>query len=510
MKKVILQIFTYLIITTSHAQAPNIQWFKSFGGTQIDNGMSAKQTTDGGYIVIGNTYSNDGDVTDAPNSVDFWILKLNSSGVIEWQKTLGSLNVDSAYDIEQTSDGGYIFIGTVGNSNGDVVGSFGSQIWVVKLNTTGSITWQKTLGGTYDENGYCIRQTRDGGYIIAGSNNSSDGGVTGNHGFIDVWIIKLNATGVVQWQKSYGGTEQDEAYSIQQTSDGGYIVAAYTGSNNGNVTNFHGFYDAWILKLNSSGNLVWQKTIGGSIHDRIDTIEITNDGGYILAGGTNSYDGDVSGLHGWSDAWIVKMNSSGTIQWQKTIGGTGGDTARSIIQTTDGGYVVVGNTDSNDGDVIGNHINSDAWAFKLNSSGTIQWQKYFGETGIDMMSRVEQTSDGGLILTGTSSSSSIEGVANHGSDDLIVTKLSPDNLSVEDFNTPQITIYPNPVGEILQINPLENKVKSTQIADLNGRTIYESNSGDLNINVSKLQSGIYVITLLFENDWTVKQKIIKK
>ncbi|WP_395047120.1 T9SS type A sorting domain-containing protein [Flavobacterium sp.] len=510
MKKVILKIFICLIITTLHAQSPSIQWLKCYGGTQIDNGMSVKQTTDGGYIVIGNTYSNDGDVTDAPGYVDFWILKLNSTGAIQWQKTLGSVNTDSAYDIEQTSDGGYVFIGTVGNSDGDVVGSFGSQIWVVKLNSTGTITWQKTLGGTYEEVGYCIKQTADNGYIIAGSSNSSDGGVTGNHGFIDAWIIKLDSAGAVQWQKSYGGTEFDEAYSIKQTSDGGYIVAAYTGSNNGNVTNFHGFYDAWILKLNSSGNLVWQKTIGGSGQDRIDKIELTNDGGYILAGGTGSNNGDISGQHGGYEAWIVKMNSSGTIQWQKTIGGTSDDVAKSIIQTTDGGYVAVGNTVSNDGDVIGNHINGDGWLFKLNSSGIIQWQKYFGGTGIDTMNNIRQTTDGGFILTGTSGSSTIDGATNHGSDDLIVTKLTPENLSIDDFNNPKINIYPNPVEEILQINSNNNQLKSIKILDLNGRLIYESFSGNLNINASKLQSGVYMIELLFDNDLVAKQKIIKK
>lgn len=510
MKKIILQIIIYQITLTFNAQAPNIQWLKCFGGSDIDNGATAKQTSDGGYIVIGNTYSVDGDVTDAPGSVDFWILKLNSVGVIQWQKTLGSLNTDSAYDIEQTSDGGYVFIGTVGNSNGDVVGSFGSQIWVVKLNSTGTITWQKTLGGTYDENGYCIKQTTDGGYIIAGSNNSSDGEVTGNHGFIDAWIVKLSSTGVLQWQKSYGGTEFDEAFSIKQTSDGGYIVAAYTGSNNGNVTNFRGFYDAWILKLNSSGNLVWQKTIGGSSQDRIDKIEITSDGGYILAGGTGSNNGDVFGNHGGYDAWVVKMNSSGTIQWQKTIGGTTIDVAKSIIQTTDGGYAVVGNTASNDGDVIGGHPNNDGWLFKLNSSGALQWQKYFGETGIDTMNSIKQTIDGGFILAGTSNSVTIEGNTNHGSDDLIVTKLSPENLSITDFDNLKISIYPNPAEEIIHINTESKPIKSIKISDLNGRLIFESVSDDLDINVSKLQSGIYMLELKFEHNLIANKKIIKK
>jgi hypothetical protein len=375
MKKVILKIFIFLIISTINAQSPSIEWLKSFGGTQNDNGKSVKQTKDGGYIVIGNTFSKDGDVTDPPGYVDFWILKLSRTGGIQWQKTLGSTNTDSSYDINQTTDGGYVFIGTVGNSDGDVIGSFGSQIWVVKLNATGSITWQKTLGGTYEENGYSIEQTADGGYIIAGSSNSNDGDVTGNHGFVDAWIIKLNSNGALQWQKSYGGTQYDVAFKVKQTSDGGYIVAAYTGSNDGNVTNFKGFYDAWILKLNARGDLVWQKTVGGSSQESIVKIDITSDGGYILCGGTGSNDGDVLGQHGAFDAWVVKMNTAVTIQWQKTFGGTSDDFANSIIQTTDGGYVLIGGTSSNDGDIIGQNINNDGWLFKINSSGEIQWQK---------------------------------------------------------------------------------------------------------------------------------------
>lgn len=510
MRKFILLNIMFLFLFKVTAQTPNIDWIKCFGGTDSDEGVVAKQTSDGGFIIIGNTSSTDGDVTDPSNSSDFWILKLNSSGTIQWQKTLGSLNTDSAYDIEQTSDGGYVFIGTVGNSNGDVIGNYGSQIWVVKLNSSGVITWQKTLGGTYEEIGYCIKQTSDGGYIIAGSNNSNDGDVTGNHGFIDAWIIKLNSTGILQWQKSYGGTEFDAAYNIKQTSDGGYIVAAYTGSNNGNITNFHGFYDVWILKLNSIGNLVWQKTLGGLGQDIANEIQITNDGGYIIAGGTGSYDGDVFGQHGGFDAWVVKMNSFGTIQWQKTIGGSSGDTSSSIKQTNDGGYIICGNTVSNDGDLTGNNINGDGWVFKLNSLGMIEWQKSIGEVYIDSFSSVQQTADGGFILAGTTASSNFEGVSTHGNNDYLIVKLSAETLANENFNNNALIIYPNPVTNFLMINSSSYTINNIKIIDLNGKTIEQLKYKSEAIDVSKLLPGIYTIELEIEGHNKLIQKIIKK
>lgn len=492
------------------SQTPNIDWIKCFGGTDSDEGIVAKQTSDGGFIIIGNASSIDGDLIDPANSVDFWVLKLNATGTIQWQKTLGSLNTDSAHDIEQTSDGGYIFVGTVGNSDGDVIGSYGSQIWVVKINSFGVITWQKTLGGTYEEIGYCIKQTSDGGYIIAGSNNSNDGDVTGNNGFTDAWIIKLNSTGALQWQKSYGGTQFDAAYSIKQTSDGGYIVAAYTGSNNGNVTNFHGFYDVWILKLNSVGNLIWQKTLGGSFQDIANDIQITDDGGYIIAGGTGSNDGDVFGQHGGFDAWVVKLNSLGIIQWQKAVGGSSGDTAYSVSQTNDGGYIICGDTVSNDGDVIGNNINGDGWIFKLNSFGILQWQKSIGDVFIDGFKSVQQTNDNGFILAGNTSSSNFEGVSTHGSNDYLIVKLSAETLENEDFIDNSLLIYPNPVTNFFIINSSNYIVKNIKIIDLNGKTIEELKYKSDTVDISKIPSGIYIIDLEIEGHDNLKQKIIKK
>jgi hypothetical protein len=262
--------------------------------------------------------------------------------------------------------------------DGDVTGNHGlTDFWIVKLDTTGDIQWQKSLGGSgYDRTDYdqSICQTADGGYIVAGYSNSNDGDVSGNHGGYDYWIVKLNSNGHVQWQKCLGGSNDDLATSIKQTADGGYIVAGYSNSNHGDVSGNHGGNnDCWVVKLDASGNIQWQKCLGGTYDEVASSVQQTADGGYIVGGHSNSNDGDVNGNHGsFNDAWLVKLNVSGNIQWQKCLGGTYDEGANAVQQTADGGYVAVGLSDSNnDGDVSGNHGyplgTEDYWIVKLDA-----------------------------------------------------------------------------------------------------------------------------------------------
>jgi len=228
-----------------------------------------------------------------------------------------------------------------------------------------SISFARVFGGSDDDRAYCIQQTSDGGYIVAGYTYSNDIDVSGNQGVYDYWVVKLDSSGNIEWQKCFGGSDDDRAYCIQQTSNGGYIVAGYTESNNGDVSGNHGKNDYWIVKLDSSGNIEWQKCLGGYYNDYACSIQQTSNGGYIVAGYTESNNGDVSGNHGSYDYWIVKLDSSGNIRWQKCLGGSGDDRAYSIQQTSDGGYIVTGYTESNDGEVSGNHGSKDYWIVRL-------------------------------------------------------------------------------------------------------------------------------------------------
>jgi hypothetical protein len=227
------------------------------------------------------------------------------------------------------------------------------------------------IGRSNDDEARSVVQTGDGGYIVAGYTRSNDGDVSGNHGGADAWVVKLNSDGTIAWQKTLGGSSYDEAHSIVQTSDGGYIVAGYTRSNDGDVSGNHGEEDAWVVKLDSEGNIEWQKTFGGSSYDEANSIVQTSDGGYIVAGYTKSSNGDVayggSTYHGGiqEDVWVIKLDSHGNIIWQEALGGGGYDRAFSIAQTSDDGYVVAGYAGSNDGDVSGNHGSYDVWVVKL-------------------------------------------------------------------------------------------------------------------------------------------------
>jgi hypothetical protein len=193
-------------------------------------------------------------VTVNHGSQDCLIVKLDTHGNIQWQKSLGGSGFDSIASIQQTSDGSYIIAGVLESSDSDVTGG-GYDFWIVKLDSLGTLQWQKSLGGSDNDEAKSIQQTSDGGYIIAGSSFSNNGDVTGNHGNQDYWIVKLDSLGTIQWQKSLGGSEEDEAKSIQQTSDGGYIIAGSSFSNNGDVTGNHGGFDYWIVKLKGQENV---------------------------------------------------------------------------------------------------------------------------------------------------------------------------------------------------------------------------------------------------------------
>jgi len=416
-----------LFTTKAFAQAPAVQWQKSLGGSGNDQASSVQQTSDGGYIVAGWSNSNDSEVAGNHGANDYWVVKLNNLGTIEWQKSLGGSLSDYAYAIQQTADSGYIVSGWSSSNDGEVSGNHGNaDYWVLKLDDTGAIQWQKSLGGSNVDIARAIRQTSDGGYIVAGGSQSDDGEVSGSHGMDDYWVVKLNDTGGIQWQKSLGGSLGDGAETIQQTSDGGYIVAGESQSDDGEVSGNHGNFDAWIVKLNDTGAIQWQKSLGGSQFENAYSILQTSDSGYIFASASESNDGDVTGHHGDStapDYWIVKLNDTGAILWQKSLGGSGYDNPTSIRQTSDGGYVIAGSSNSTDGDVSGNHGNADYWIVKLDDTGAIQWQKSFGGSNQDVAASIEQTSDSGYIVAGYSNSNDGEVYGNHGAFDFWVVKL---------------------------------------------------------------------------------------
>ena len=357
----------YSSIVSCTTYNPAAVWNKTFGGSGDDSGRPVQQTSDGGYIIAGYTESY------GAGYQDVWLIKTDSSGNEAWNKTFGGSDGDSGYSVQQTSDGGYIIAGLT--TSYGVVDFF---VWLIKTDSSGNASWNKTFGGEGSGGASSVQQTSDGGYIIAGSTWSYGAGSA------DALLIKTDSSGNLAWNKSFGGPDEDNGYSVQQTSDGGYIIAGETESYGA------GYQDVWLIKTDSSGNEAWNKTFGGEGSDYGHSVQQTSDGGYIIAGETGSYEG--------GDVWLIKTDSSGNVAWNKTFGGSDGDSGYSVQQTSDGGYIIAGRTSSyGDGRV-------DAWLIKADSSGNLAWNKTFGGSGWDYGDSVQQTSDGGYIIAGSTNS----------------------------------------------------------------------------------------------------------
>ena len=288
-------------------------WTKTFGGSSYDVGNFVEQTADSGYIICGYTYS------FGLGNADIWLIKIDIMGDTLWTKTYGGINQDVGGAVQQTIDGGYILTGSTR--------SFGSgvdDVWILKTDESGDTLWSKIYGGSSYEWGYSIQQTADSGYIIAGSTASFGAGED------DVWLIKTNALGDTLWTRTYGGMKNDEGYSVKQTIDKGYVI---TGRTNGSGL----MCEAWLIKTNSSGDTVWTKTFSRGYRDVGYSIEQTSDSGYIVTGNSNSYS------HGDSvDVWVMKTDQNANCIWSKFIGDIYHDSGHSVKRTTDGGYIICG------------------------------------------------------------------------------------------------------------------------------------------------------------------------
>jgi hypothetical protein len=375
-------------------------------------------------------------------------LTFSQSATLIWQKTYGGTSLDFADRIITTSDGGFISVGTVSSNNNDVSGFHGgeSDIWVFKSDLNGNIQWQKCIGGSLGEYSPRVKQTIDGGFIIVFSTESFDGDIINNQGSVDVGLVKLNASGSIEWLKTYGGSGSDMSSGIIQDSDGGFIGLGSTISNDGDVFGNNGDYDAWIFKVDALGTLLWQNCIGGNSSDGLREIEATTDGGFILIGSTQSNSGIISGYHGSSDLWVVKLSPNGSLQWNKCFGGTSADNGFAIEQMDSGDYIMIGSTQSNDGDVSGNHsFFADFWILKINQLGNLIWQKCIGGSEQDFGYDILKTNNNTYLIAGTAKSSNGDMFIGNGDYDYWVGEIDTNGLllnshyfggtSVDDFKS---------------------------------------------------------------------------
>ncbi|QMU31026.1 T9SS type A sorting domain-containing protein [Adhaeribacter radiodurans] len=414
----------FLIYYPSITSGQIKEWDKTLGGSDLDELTSLQRTIDGGYILGGNSYSEiSGDKTEAPRGVgDYWIIKVDATGKKQWDKTFGGISSDFLTSLQQTSDGGYIL---GGNSLSDISGdkteaSKGSNdYWIIKVDATGKKQWDKTFGGISSDFLTSLQQTSDGGYILGGNSLSDISGdkTEASKGSNDYWIIKVDATGKKQWDKTFGGSDWEELSSLQQTTDNGFILGGHSSSpiSGSKTEESKGYLDFWLVKLNATGEKQWDKTLGGNSSDLLNSLQQTRDGGYILGGASvSSISGDKSEVsRGLMDFWIIKVDAAGKKQWDKTLGGNNYDELTSLQQTINEGYILGGysvsnkggdKTEDNKGDCFFFECPGDYWTVKLDATGHKEWDKTLGGPANDAMSSIQQTSDGSYILGGTSSS----------------------------------------------------------------------------------------------------------
>ena len=420
------KIYFFLLFSLSFysfSQTPDILWEHSYGGTNDDRPWTTGQTPDGGYFLAGHSNSINGDISENNGAIDYWLLKINSEDEVEWEKTYGGSSYDYCYDGKATTDGGYILAGKSSSFDGDVSGNHGNDFWIVKTDNLGILEWQKCYGGAASDIPYCIELTVDGGYIIGGTSSSNDGDVTENHGGGDVWILKITADGEIEWEQTYGSNSGEAAYSIIQNEAGNYLVAADAHSSGGDVTGTHGLADFWILNLDNSGELIWQKAFGGSDDDTPWCITAGINNEYWISGSTSSNNGDVSGLNGFIDAWVIKIDSIGDLIWQSCYGGSDGEGSKSITQFSNNEFVFVGTAESENGDLTENKGGTDFWIVSIDSTSNINWQKTIGGTLQDNPFAIIKTDDGNIAIAGYSSSTNFDVTGNHGSYDYWFVKL---------------------------------------------------------------------------------------
>jgi len=404
------------------------------GGSDFEILDDVIQTPDGGYVAVGMTSSSDGDLVRDRSNADLWVVKVNAQGTIQWQRTYGGSQSDRGWSVLLLPNGDYLIVGETESNDGTVSRNQGGyDAWIMRLNPTGELLWQRTYGGALYDIFRRVVPASDGGFIALGTTGSNDGDVSGNKGFIDnwqtnfgldYWLVKFDDEGRLIWQQTYGGRRDEIGFSLDATPDGGYILAGQTNSWDVQVTDFKGFIDGWVVKVNAQGNLQWQKTFGGSNNDGFATVKTVSDG-YIVAGYTFSQEADLPEGKGAGDAFLVKLNATGLTLWQKRFGGGQTDGFNSLILAANGGFIISGYSLSSDGDLTRNQGDNDIWLTGFRPDGTLLWQTSLGGSRYEYGNALVSRQDGKLVVAGVTRSNDGDFTGSRGFDDGLILGFHP-------------------------------------------------------------------------------------
>ena len=452
-----LFLFIGLLLNISSAASQvSIIWQKTLGGTFTDEATDLVLTNDGNCLVVGRTASTNGDVFGHHGGYDFFAAMLSPAGSLLWKKVMGGSSNDVPYSVTETSNGDFIIAGITFSNNGDVNEFHGeSDGWILKLSGSGDLIWKHAMGGSGSDGFWRVISTPDEGCIIAGFADSPDGDVGNMIGNTDCWIVKLNSTGEMEWQNVFGGTNEDISNGLCLTSDNGCAVIGQTSSYNQDVSHNNGNIDFWVVKFSSTGQLEWEKSYGGENSDVGRDICNSHNGFYVTGYTGSGNTGDVNGNHGFYDIWLIKIDISGNLIWQKPIGGSQPDRAYQLEVLDDGSCIVVGGVESNDGDFPDNDGGADLALVKVSPDGELLWQKTFGGSKAEVGFAIDRTPDDGLVVAGYtwSTNGDLTGIPNKGYNDFWILKLSPETMSATEEVAPEpILLYPNPAADAVTIS----------------------------------------------------------
>ncbi len=517
-------ILPFSFFTFSFALAQNLQWQKSLGGKQGDYLFDMKPTPDYGFILAGSSVSTVSGTKQEENkgSLDYYIWKMNEQGNEEWQKTLGGDKSDFLYSINLTKDAGYILGGSsYSGISADKKDSCRGQddFWIIKLNARGEQEWQKTIGGRGSDKLLSIQQTVDLGYIVGGSSDSpiSFEKTENSKGSLDFWVLKLDKTGTILWQRTLGGKYYDLLRSIKETADG-YILAGYSNSpkSEDKAEDNIGEGDYWLVKLDKNGKTLWEKTIGGKGNDELTDMIVTKDGGYLLAGSSTSpQEGMKTVPNGeGSDIWIVKTDNKGDILWQQTIDLGRNDAVSKIIEDPkDQSLTLAGSALSINKK---GELESDYVAIKLSQKGDILWKKKIGGDKRDLLQSAVETRDGALVLAGTSNSGKANDktVDSQGQTDFWVVKLIDNSDKTQEIKPKDTEVYPNPTERFVNViihGELTGKEQIT-VFDMTGKQLQQNKVkySTTPIDLSGYQPGVYVFHITLPTGKSETIKILKQ
>jgi hypothetical protein len=358
----------------------------------------------------------------------------NFNNEIKAVKTYGGSQEDDALAITETADGNIAVLGFTQSNDGDVIGkpTTDSDYWLLKLDNELNIIWQKTFGGTSDDRGQDIISTSDGGLLVTGYSRSTDGDVSQNFGFHDFWVLKLNSSGDIIWENTFGFPGNDRSFAAIETADGGFFVSGFLDVSasggqgnddrslnlNPDLLSKHGVGEFWGIKLDNNGDFEWRRYFGGSNNDRCYDVLQAKNGNLIMFGSSESDDFDITNPNGSYDFWAVKVNLNGDMIWQKNFGGSSIDIGYSALNSFDDQYLFVGDTRSNDGDIQSFKGNTDYWLVKFDDNSNLVWQKTYGGSDFESARSIIQLQSGELLITGSSRSADGEVSGNFGQNDV--------------------------------------------------------------------------------------------